>query len=153
MDGVCQGKHGPGWGGGKRGQTAPQKVISLDNSKGLGCRDPVARAVVISSAHGVEEHSLTQPRQGKPKVTPNPRGEAQAAPFALAKGDGKGPSIKETGLEEPHGDLRNGAVGGHLRPPPPPLADIIDSIIIPGKWRRLSGSLCFPLSTPKCFAF
>lgn len=43
--------------------------------------------------------------------------EPAAAPFALAKGSRKGPSISETGLQEPHGDLRIGAIGGHSRPP------------------------------------
>jgi len=89
------------------------KALSLDESEGLGCIDPPL-------PRGVGEHPLTRPRQGNPKASLEPRGKARAGPFALSKGDGKGPSIRETGLQEPHGDLRNGAVGGHSRPHPHP---------------------------------
>lgn len=62
-------------------------------------------------------HHSPQPGSKKPQSHPKSQGEAQASPFALAEGNGKGSSISGTGLEEPHSNQRNGAVGGHSRPP------------------------------------
>lgn len=58
-----------------------------------------------------------QPGSEKPRSHPKSQGEAQESPFGLAEGNGKGSSISGTGLEEPRSNWRNGAVGGHSRPP------------------------------------